>query len=148
MTITRREALKGAAWSVPVIAASIATPMAAASEPAGAAELRFHGASAHKGKTPGSAYIKVRLKNDSSYSASNVLITLMIRQDGITRTEDFAIPFMGGNETHPLKDGHYEFEVTGLNQKGGDIFFSATAMADNGVTAIPFTDTMEAKKLK
>lgn len=71
MSMERRTFVKGAAWSVPIIAVAAATPLAAASEPVGA--LRFNGTPKHSKK----GEVKFSVHNDSKVTAKNVVVTVV-----------------------------------------------------------------------
>lgn len=77
MNIKRRSVIKGAAWSIPVIAAAIATPLAAASTQS-TAELRFIGSSFTKKS------LKFKVQNTGSAVARDV--SVLVIWDGGTLT--------------------------------------------------------------
>lgn len=78
LDITRRRVIKGAAWSLPVIAAAIATPLAAASTaPTAGAELRFIGSNFTKKS------LKFKVQNTGTTTARDVGALILWDGDSI-----------------------------------------------------------------
>lgn len=76
---TRRDALKLAAWSVPVIAAVVAVPMAAASTAPAMSRLAFTNATATEGHKPNVVYVNTKLKVlDGPDPVNNVTLTVTL----------------------------------------------------------------------
>lgn len=69
--LTRRRVIKGAAWSLPVILAATAVPLAAASVTAGTADLRFIGTNLTKKS------LKFKVENQGTATARDVSVLIL-----------------------------------------------------------------------
>lgn len=130
---SRRDLVKGAAWSVPVIAAAIATPLAAASEPSGGADrIRFTNLTATVGKKPNTIYANTKVQViDGPAPVTAVSLTITLRQGDLvfTHTQETShLPGWGGT---PI----FRIEQDGFDKSQPiEVFFAATATGVNMIT--------------
>lgn len=101
--ITRRTIVKGAAWSIPVIAAAVAAPLAAAST-APQACLRFIGTNFTKKS------LKVKLKNDCTATAKNVVLAVSYTSNGTPISEVVPLGDIAPGQPWPL-DHFREYDI-------------------------------------
>lgn len=120
--IERRRIVKGAAWSLPVIAAAIAVPTSTASTPETGACLRFIGTNVTKKS------VKVKVQNQCATTARNVVLTISIDD---TPGRVIVVP-LGDIPSH----GHAPIEherAYDIPETGGVV---VTASADNATTIV------------
>jgi hypothetical protein len=96
VNITRRTALKASAWSVPVIAVAVSTPLAAASTTpeTRSNRLRFTNVTATVGKSPNTIYANTKVQViDGPDAVENVVIVVSISAGG---SLSYTFPYVGG----------------------------------------------------
>lgn len=103
---TRRGVLKSAAWSVPVIAASIAIPAAAAStapvQPT-KSRIAFTNATATVGAAANTLYLNTKVKVlDGPAPVNGLLLTITITAPGFEQVEHYVWPPLAGWGTTAL----------------------------------------------
>lgn len=99
MTVERRTIIKGAAWSVPVIAAAVATPLATASTPTEeGAGFRFNGNAWNNGKNP----VEFSIHNDTKVAGS---ATVVVEWDGGSDTVNYTVAVQEGHFSYQLPEG-------------------------------------------
>lgn len=104
--IPRRTVIKGAAWSVPVVAASMALPLAAASE-APTACLRFIGTPP---KIKKDESIKMKVQNKCKATAKNVVLTISYVSNGTPINKSVPLGDIAPNAHAPIEHDH-EFNI-------------------------------------
>lgn len=126
--MTRRTLVKSAAWSVPVIAAAVAMPLAAASTvPETKNRIRFTNATATVGKEPNTVYVNTKVQVIDGPDAVQS-VTLIVALGGRTFHKVWAlVPGWGSTE-----QVYFEFPDV---PKGEPVTVTFYADAD-GVTAI------------
>lgn len=103
--IPRRTVIKGAAWSVPVVAAAVALPLAAASE-APTACLRFIGTPP---QIQADGTLKTKVQNQCKATARNVVLTVSYTSNGTPMNESFPIGDLRHGQPGPLD--HYRTHI-------------------------------------
>jgi hypothetical protein len=95
--------VKGAAWAVPVIAAAIATPLAAASRPVADVRerMRFTNATATTGANRNSIYVNTKVQlMDGPAPAEQVMLSIGLSRGGKSVTKTWpAVAGWGATET-------------------------------------------------
>lgn len=121
--IERRAIVKGAAWSLPVIAAAVAVPASTASTPVtGGSCLRFIGTNL-TGKS-----LKVKVQNQCEVTARNVVLTIAIDGSDQVRFIPLGdIPPHGHAPTEHVRD--YQIPA-------GDDSVAISARGDNTATIV------------
>lgn len=124
--LDRRTVVKGAAWSLPVIAMAVATPLAAASEaPAGLRKLlRLTNVSANPGQKPNTVYVNTMVLADTGEAVQQVVVRISINRDGVTK--EVVVPYIGGWGN----SGQITHEFTNV-PKGGEIIVTVEAFGIN-----------------
>lgn len=129
--MNRRELLRGAAWSVPVIAAAIAAPLAAASEPI-ANRIRFTNVTATVGKDKGTVYANTKVQViDGPAEVHGLRVTITLAQSGVTFTHEFTEPVLtgwGGTEQLRVEQSGFTYG------EPVQVFFTATALGAEMLT--------------
>lgn len=120
--IPRRSVVKGAAWSIPVIAAAVAVPASTASTPVSTACLRFIGTNVTKKS------VKVKVQNQCDMVARNVVLTIGIDD---TQGRVIVVP-LGDIPPHGHAPTEHE-RVYDIPETGSVV---ATASADNATTLV------------
>lgn len=124
--------MKGAAWSIPVIAMAVATPLAAASEPPIQTRdlLRFTNVTATVGKTPNTIYANTKVQvTDGPDAVHQVMLTVSLSRDGVTYSQTW--PLLAGWDS--TKKVEVEFPNV---PKGGDVLVTFTAWALEAKTIV------------
>jgi hypothetical protein len=137
-TPDRRDIVKAAAWSIPVIAIAVSTPLAAASEaPASAPlanRLSFTNVTATVGAKPNTIYFNTKVLVSAGQPVTNIMVAVSLSRDGQTQVRTFPYTAGYGNT------GLIELEFPGI-PKGAPVTVAATAWAD-GVAKIDGHDTV------
>lgn len=136
-TLTRRTLVKGAAWSVPVLALAVSTPLAAASEAPAAAplanRLRLTNVTLTVGREANKLYFNTTVQvNDGPAPVENLVLVVTLSRDGEAVTRTFPYTPGWGNT------GRVALEFADI-PKGADVIATATAWAD-GVERVTGTD--------
>lgn len=90
----RRDILKAAAWSVPVIAAAVATPMASASEPTvdEHPRIRFTNTTATVGGRPNTVYVNTKINViDGPEGVNGLNVYILLKQQGRVYAESLVV---------------------------------------------------------
>lgn len=126
-TIDRRTVIQGAAWAVPVIAAAIATPLAAASQPTSptkANRLRFTNLTMTEGGEKNTLYFNTKIQVNGGQPVEQVMLTVSLSRDAETVTRTF--PYIAGDGN----SGIVELVFPGIS-KGSDVVATVQAWALN-----------------
>ena len=138
--MNRRELLRGAAWSVPVIAAAIATPMTAASEPVESrSRIGFTNLTATVGAGKGTVYVNTKvLVLDGPEPVEGLSVTIVLEQGDQSHRHTFAVASLPGwGSTDILRVQQAGFTV-GEPVK---VFFTATANGAETITGMVQVET-------
>lgn len=131
----RRTLVRAAAWSIPVIALAVATPLAAASEAPATAplanRLRFTNVTGNVGQKPNTIYFNTKVLVDGGPPVQNIVVAVSLSRGGGTVVRTFPYVASYGNT------GLIELEFPGI-PKGAPVTIAATAWAD-GVERISGT---------
>lgn len=124
-SIDRRTLIKASAWSVPIIAVSVATPLVAASTTPDETRprLRFTNVTATVGKNPNTIYANTKVQIvDGPDAVENTVIVVAISSGG---SELYTFPYVAGwgntDQVHP------EFKHV---PKGSPVTVTFSATAD------------------
>lgn len=136
MNMNRRELIKGAAWSVPVIAAAVATPLAAASAPEPPTEnrIRFTNLTARVGKKSNTVYANTKIQViDGPAPVTALTLTITLRQGETTFTHTQETPHLPGWGGTPI----FQVEQDGFDKSQPiEVFFTATALEVETITGL------------
>ena len=136
--MNRRELLRGAAWSVPVIAAAIATPMAAASEPI-ANRIRFTNVTATVGKDKDTVYANTKVQViDGPAPVQGLIVTVTFCQGDLVFTHTQETPHLPGWGGTPIFQIAQDGFITGAPV---EVFFTATAVGVEMITGFQEVET-------
>lgn len=130
--MNRREALKGAVWAVPIIAAAIATPLTAASEPEPTQNrIRFTNVTATVGARPNTVYFNTKVQVvDGPAPVQGLIVTVVFRQGGVEFTHTQETPHLPGWGGTPI----FRIAQDGFTSDAPvEVYLTATA---NNVTMI------------
>lgn len=135
MNLNRRELLKAAAWSTPIIAAAIATPLAAAStqEPT-ENRIRFTNLTATVGKLSNTIYANTKIQViDGPAPVTALTLTITLRQGETTFTHTQETPHLPGWGGTPI----FQVEQDGFDKSQPiEAFFTATALHVEMITGV------------
>lgn len=115
----RRTVIKGAAWSVPVIAAAVAAPLAVASTTPGTeGGFRFDGNAWNNGKNP----VEFSIHDDTTGKPQTRVATVVVEWSGGSESKTYPITGQGGPYTYALPEGvdAATFSITPATTKPGN----------------------------
>ena len=136
--MNRRELLRSAAWSVPVIAAAVAAPMAAASEPT-ANRIRFTNVTATVGKDKGTVYANTKVQViDGPAPVQGLIVTVTFCQGDLVFTHTQETPHLPGWGGTPIFQVAQDGFITGAPV---EVFFTATAVGVEMITGYQEVET-------
>ena len=135
MNLNRRELLKAAAWSTPVIAAAIATPLAAASAPEPTENrIRFTNLTATVGKKPNAVYANTKVQvidGPAPVTAVSLAVTLRQGETAFTHQQETPqLPGWGGTEIFRIEQDGFD------KSQPIEVFFTATALHVEMITGL------------
>lgn len=128
----RRDIIKGAAWSVPIIAAAIATPLASASEPEPSQNrIRFTNVTATVGGKPNTVNFNTKVQVvDGPAPVQGLVVTVVFQQGDVVFTHTQETPHLPGWGGTPI----FRVEQGGFTSDAPvEVYLTATA---NNVTMI------------
>lgn len=123
--IDRRTLVTGAAWMVPVIAAAVATPLAAASAPPLPPKdrIKFTNVTATVGARPNTIYVNTTVQViDGPDPVHQIMLTITLSRDGQTFSHTWPLVAGWGNT------GRIETEFPSV-PRGSDVTVTFTAWA-------------------
>lgn len=131
--MNRRELIKGSAWAVPVIAAAVAAPMTAASQPTETRNrIRFTNLTATVGKAAGTVYANTKVQViDGPAIVQGLIVTITLRQGDLVFTHTQETPHLPGWGGTPIFQVAQDGFITG---EPIDVFFTATAVDAEMIT--------------
>lgn len=135
--INRRTLVKAAAWSVPVIAVAVSTPLAAASTaPTTRSRIRFNNSSAFAAGPNQVGYSTMVQVNDVPEPATGVYLRITLKRNGQqVAVKEFNFPFIAGYGNA----GNIQGTFDGLQKGDGSAFtveFFASATNADSISAV------------